>query len=264
MANKRGKRANNPDLLIVFDRRNVEAKAIAKRFGDFSSRTPKLVLVLGGDGTMLHAIRRHWRKGLPFLGVNLGHRGFLMNDIKDTFFSAKFFRQKFISRISPLLQVEVTYPSGKRRQAFAFNDANVQAELGKTGWFELKVDDEMRIPQLVGDGVLVATAAGSTAYARSMGANPVPVGTDLLIVVGSNIVEPQGWRSGANLPIDSVVEFRSRDGSGWRKIHGFTDGVGLGEVVGMKVHASRSAAVKLLFTPDHDLRKKLVTSQFPA
>lgn len=264
MAEQKGsKGAGGPQLFVVSDRRNIEARAIAKRLEGFSSRAPELILVFGGDGTMLHAIRRHWRKGIPFLGINLGHRGFLMNDLKDTFFSAKFFRQKFIRRVSPLLEAEVTFPSGKRRRTFAFNDAYVQSELGKTGWFELAVDGEVRIPQLVGDGVLVATAAGSTAYAQSMGANPVPVGTNLLIVVGSNISQPPSWKSGANLSVDSVVEIRSRDSSGWRKVYGFTDGVALGEVVGMKVRASRTAEVELLFTPDHDLRKKLAAIQFP-
>ena len=252
-----------PELLVVCDRRNAEAKALAKRFAEFASETPNLVVVLGGDGTMLHAIRRHWRRRLPFLGINLGHRGFLLNDVKDMLLPS-FLKQKFVVRTSPLLEVEATLPNGKRRRTFAFNDAYAQAEIGKTGWFELSVDGEVRVPRLVGDGVLVATAAGSTAYARSMGVNPVPVGTDLIIVVGSNIVEPLSWRNGANLPIDSMVEFRSRDGSGWRRVYGFTDGVGLGEVVGMKVRASRTAAVKLLFTPDHDLRKKLAAIQFPS
>lgn len=252
-----------PQLLVVADPRNPEALALKERLsGLIDEAEPNLIVAIGGDGTMLHIIRDHWRRRLPFLGINTGHFGFLLNDVKSEV-SAEFFGRDFIVRRSPLLYVETMDREGIRRSTLAFNDAWLQARPGSVGWFEVRIDGEVRIPHLVGDGVLVATAAGSTASARAMGANPIPVGTDLLIVVGSNVTQPLNWRNGANLPIDSVVEFRNTDPSGWRAAYGFADGINLGEIIEMKVRVSRTAAAEVVFTPDHDLRKKLALTQFP-
>lgn len=251
-----------PRLHIIADERNPQARKIQKQFKDFESEHPNLIVVIGGDGMMLRAIREHWRRRIPFLGINAGHLGFLLNEAGPRV-SGKFFLQEFLSRPSPLLYIETTDREHKKAETLAFNDAWVQAELGKAGWFEVMVNGTSRIARMVGDGVLVSTAAGSTASARAMGANPVPVGTDILVVVGSNVAQPLNWRNGANLPIDSTVEFVNKDESGWRKIYGFADGVNLGEVSRMKVRISRIAAAELLFTKDNDLRKKLALTQFP-
>lgn len=250
-----------PKLLIVTDPRNPEAKMFAKRFASFESQDPDMILVFGGDGTMLHAIRRYWRKKIPFLGINLGHRGFLMNTVSDI--THEFFTREFVTQTSSLLEVEVTKPNGKKYRSFAFNDAHVRVKSPRAGWFEVLVDGEVKIEKLIADGVLVSTAAGSTAYANSMGANPVPIGTEVLIVVGSNVSEPRGWTNGANLPLDSEIIFRTKDPSRFRKIYGVSDSTSLGEVVEMKIRSSKSARVQLLFIPNHDLRKKLTALQFP-
>lgn len=250
-----------PKLLIVTDPWNADAKVLAKRLADMESKHPELIVVLGGDGTMLRAIRRYWRKGLPFVGINLGHRGFLMNTVRDV--GSEFFKGPFIRRTSPLLEIEAVKPDGTRRRTFAFNDAHARVNVPRAGWFEVSIDGEVRLPKLVADGILVATAAGSTAYATAMGAKPVPVGTEVLIVVGSNVSDPPNWKGGANLPLDSEVVIRNADRERWRKIWGVADSTSLGEVVEMTIRSSKSAKVELLFTPDHDLRKKLAMLQFP-
>ncbi|MBI2054851.1 MAG: NAD(+)/NADH kinase [Candidatus Sungbacteria bacterium] len=248
-------------LLIVADPWNADAKFLAKRFAHLESKRPDLIAVFGGDGTMLRAIRRYWRRKIPFVGVNLGHRGFLMSTVADV--TPEFFAGPFIHRTVPLLEIEVTKPNGAKRRTFAFNDAHVRVKLPHAGWFEIEVDGEVRIPKLVADGVLVSTAAGSTAYATAMGANPVPIGTEVLVVVGSNVAEPQGWKHGANLPLGSEVVFRTKDSSSWRKIYGVADSTGLGEITEMRIRSSKTAKVELLLTPDHDLARKLALLQFP-
>ncbi|KKW22322.1 MAG: inorganic polyphosphate/ATP-NAD kinase [Parcubacteria group bacterium GW2011_GWB1_52_7] len=252
----------SPKLLVVADPWNSDAKSLAKRFAHLESKRPDLIAVFGGDGTMLRAIRRYWRRKIPFVGVNLGHRGFLMSTVANV--TPEFFTGPFIRRVSPLLEVEVTKPNGAKRRTFAFNDAHVRARTPRAGWFEVEVDGEVRIPKLVADGVLVSTAAGSTAYATAMGAHPVPIGTEVLIVVGSNVAEPRSWKHGANLPLGSEVVFRTKDSGRWRKIYGVADSASLGEVVEMRIRSSKTAKVELLFTPDHDLARKLALLQFPS
>lgn len=243
----------NPRLLIVANPRNRGATLLAKRLKPLASPTPNLIVVLGGDGTMLHAIRRHWTKRLPFLGLNRGHRGFLLNTVhrKPT---AAFFRQPFIVRTLPLLRVEVTTPQGDKRQTFAVNDAYLLAEAGKTGWFSARVDGRHRTDDIVGDGLLVATAAGSTAYARAMGAEPMPIGAPRLILIGSNIAHPVTWRRARRVLQSSIVTFSNRDRSGWRKTYGFADGVSLGEATKIVVRVAHPTGVSLLLTPDHHLQ----------
>lgn len=253
----------DPRLLIVANSYNGEALALAERLVSLENRPhPNLIVSIGGDGTMLHAIKDNWRLRLPFFGVNTGHLGFLLNDVKREI-DDEFFKQEFVGRSSPLLHVRTEHPDGSAKERLAFNDAWAQPAPGKTGWFEVRIDDEPRIPRLMGDGVLVSTAAGSTAYARAMGANPLPLGTDLLIVVGSNVAEPLHWRTGANLPIESVVEFRSADKTGYRKIYGFVDGESVGEITSMRIRKSFIAAAELAFLYDHDIRRKVALTQFP-
>lgn len=249
-----------PRFLIVRDSENPVSERMARSLGGYESEKPEAILVIGGDGMMLHAIRRYWRKRLPFVGLNAGHRGFLMNNSHS---ASKIFDHDLIVRSSPLLEVTATKPDGKTRTAYAFNDAHVRVKSPRAGWFEVVIDGEVRLPKLVADGVLVATAAGSTAYANSMGAHPVPVGTEVLIVVGSNVSEPASWRSGANVPLDSEIVVRNADSTRWRKIYGVADSANLGEVAEMRIRASEHR-VRILFTPDNDLRKKLAVLQFPA
>lgn len=252
-----------PRLLIKTDKHNPKAEEIKKRLSHLiDEESPNLVVAIGGDGTMLHTIKDYWRLRVPFFGINVGHVGFLMNDVGADI--ANIFNNDLILRSSPLLHVEVVDKDGTQKHSLVFNDAWVEAEPGKTGWFEVLVDGETKISHLMGSGVLAATAAGSTAFARAMGAHPLPVGTNLLVVAGSNVSQPLNWNGGVNLPLDSEIIFRTKDKTGWRKIFAFVDGVGIGEVKEMKIRVSRIASAELAFLPNHDIKKKLMLTQFPS
>lgn len=251
----------DPRPLIFADEKNAEAPKLAETLIKLfpSSSRPNVVITIGGDGTMLHAIRTHWRKRIPFFGINLGHFGFLLNDVAQTF-SPELLAQELIIRHSPLLFVETEDSSENKKEALAFNDAWLQVELGKTGWFELKVNGEIRLKKMVGNAILASSAAGSSAYARDLGASPMPIGTEVLIVAGSAVARPLDWRSVSVLPIDSMIEFRNCDESGWRETFGFVDNVNLGPVRRMKIRSSRIAAADIL---DYNVREKLALAQFP-
>ena len=226
---------------------------------------PNLILVLGGDGTMLRAIRQHWRRRVPLLGVNHGTVGFLLNDLGQGL-TPSLLMQPWIIRHAPLLYVETTTPDGQQQSELGFNDAYLAAQPGKAGWIEVSVDDQVMIPKLVCDGALVATAAGSSAYARAMGATPIAIGTPSLVMVGSNVFLPASWRQ-AQLDIGSVIKFRNVDPTSSRPepkrpLLGFIDGLEQGRVDNMTIRASRVASVELAFLPDYDPRLKLTRLQF--
>lgn len=238
--------------LVLADRANPIARKIAKRMR--SSRRPNIAVVIGGDGAMLRAIRSEWRRRLPFYGLNAGHRGFLLNE-------KPIAPGELILQHLPLLWVETLAEDGSHAEALAFNDAWVERATGQTAWLELRVNGMSRVPRLVADGCLVATAAGSSSYAHAMGAPPLPVGTPALILVGSNVLKPSGWRP-VILTLDDEVEFATLAPER-RPLFGYIDGVSQGRVRRMRIRASRAASVELAFAPGHDPSAKLARLQFP-
>jgi NAD kinase len=160
----------------------------------------------------------------------------------------------------PMLYLECESADGKVTTAYGFNDAWVERATSQSAWLEVTVNGVRRIPKLVSDGALVATAAGSTAYARSMGAAPLLADTPGWLVVGSNVLEPANWKS-ALLSTDTTVEVRSLDPVK-RPISAFVDGLPQGRVVALRARISRAAAAELVFRSSHDMAEKIATIQF--
>ena len=247
-----------PRAKLFFDSRNPESVRIAESLGAVEHPDPNVIVVIGGDGTMLRAIRQHWRRRLPFYGLNTGHLGFLLNDKARTDFRDHDLRLYQL----PLLWVEMTdQNTGGRRGGLCFNDSWVERETGQTAWLEVSVNGQVRMRKVVADGMLVATAAGSTSYARAMGATPVPFNAPLMTLAGSNVLMPQSWHP-AFLSTDSVVSIRNLDPDK-RPLRGFIDGETQGRVTEMTVRVSNIAAAELMFTREHDPVAKLATLQFP-
>jgi NAD+ kinase len=114
----------------------------------------------------------------------------------------------------------------------------------------------------VGDGLLVATPSGSSAYARAMGATPVPLTAPVLTLAGSNVFLPRFWKPVA-LPDTAVVRFTNLDTAGKRPVRAFLDGHLVGRVSALEARVSSVAAVELAFTPQFDLSERLLRSLFP-
>ena len=243
--------------LVFVDSFNKKAEALAKTLEPFDERDPNLIVVIGGDGTMLRAIRTHWRRRVPFFGINTGHMGFLLNSRPS---SSPLLRDLVLQQL-PLLRVTTRGPEGNDRSSLAFNDAWVERATGQTAWLKVVVDDRERLPRLVADGALVSTAAGSTSYARAMGAPPMPLNTPALLLVGSNVLVPAFWKQ-AVLSQEASVRLTTLDPDK-RPLQGYVDGVPQGEVHSMSARVSNTAAVELAFDPEHDAAEKLASIQFP-
>jgi NAD kinase len=244
-------------LLVFADSFNPEAVSIAEGLGPSDEHNPSIIVVVGGDGTMLRAIRQHWRRRVPFYGLNTGHMGFLLNNSPPR----RLLGHEFTLHQLPLLWVEAATPEGERKTALAFNDAWVERATGQTAWIQVKVNGAVRLQRLIADGALVASPAGSTSYARAMGAPPLPVNTPALVLAGSNVLKPEFWKP-VVLPLDSEVELTTLDPKK-RPIRGFIDGVPQGELLSMHARVSNIAAVELAFDPDHEPAEKLARIQFP-
>jgi len=242
---------------LFFDREKSEALELAATLQGALGEPANVILVIGGDGTMLRAIRQHWPDGLPFLGLNTGHLGFLLNDPARLDFWGRELRRYRL----PLLDVETVGADGSLGREVAFNDCWLERETGQTAWIEVSVDGVRRMDRVVADGMLVATAAGSTSYARAMGATPLPFSAELLTLAASNVLFPAFWRP-AVLPSSCEIRLRNLDPAK-RPLRGFIDGLARGTLNELTVRTSDTAAVELLFAPEYDPVEKLAVTQFP-
>jgi nicotinate (nicotinamide) nucleotide adenylyltransferase len=248
-----------PKLLVISDKGSKQAQGVSQTLQFLSNkRRPNMIAVVGGDGTMLGAIKKHWSSYLPFFGINTGHLGFLLNDIQID--GQNSLPDTFTVHNLPMLYFEATLIDGGVTCGYAFNDVWLERQGPQTGWCEVSVDGTRRIDKLVGDGVLVSTPQGSTAYARALGAAPIPLDTSSLILVGSNIVEPIGWKY-ANLSLRSEIELKVLERKK-RPVVGYYDGEKIGKVDSIKIRVSRAARVELAFTPGRDLAEKISSVQF--
>lgn len=223
-------------------------------------RNPGFIVTLGGDGAMLRTIREHWRRRLPFFGINAGHLGFLLNAPDQVFEERTFPPKDVIFRQLPLIFMEMETVDGQHITDYAFNDAWVERTTSQSAWMEVRVNGVTRLPKLVADGALVSTAAGSTAYARAMGAAPLLADTPAWLLVGSNVMEPAHWKS-ALLSMDTDVEFRNLDPIK-RPITAYVDGIAQGPIVSLRARLSRAATAELVFLANRDMAEKIAGIQF--
>jgi NAD+ kinase len=249
---------SQPRLLIELDERNPNARTLAERYRHYEAQHPNMILVVGGDGTMLRAIRKHWRRRIPIVGLNAGHVGFLANER----LPLEVEQVEFVVYSLPMLRVDAEAPEGERVQSLAFGDAWIERDGGQAAWLRLDVDGQTRVPKVIGDGMLVASAAGSSAYARALGAIPVPLTTPVFTLAGSNIFRPRFWKP-MNLADDTVISMVSLDRTGKRPVRGFSDGQPLGVIQSLTVQRSAIASVELAFTGEFDPSIKLLRSLFP-
>ncbi len=220
------------------------------------SESADLHVVLGGDRTLIKTVKEHWRERIPFCGINLGHRGFLLNDVKENF--ADHFPPKYlVCQQLPLVYSSWETWSGQQGESLGVNEAYLTSMTDGACWIEVIVNGRSRIPKLVGDGILFASSQGSTGRASNSGATPIPAGMELNLLVGSN----SNWSS-VPLARDAQVEFRvlSKD----RPCKLVVDAQQVAQFVSkVTVRLSRIAAAELCFFPGHDLVEKLYNSRFP-
>ncbi len=244
---------------VVFDPKNDKAKKLALSLDHRTmSDKPNIIVVLGGDGFMLKIIRKFIRKGLPFFGINCGHLGFLLNDLQDIPAKMKLYTL-------PVLEVQYKL-DGYSHTEIAINDVWVERATSQTAWMQLLVDGVVRLPMVQGDGLLVSTPQGSTAYARAMGGLPLPLDTNAMQLVGSNITQPKQWRR-ALLSLDQTVGIQNLDEKK-RPINLFVDGMSLADeyyadISQISISVSKTVRVNLAFDVDIHLAEKITRTQFP-
>lgn len=216
------------------------------------------LIVLGGDGFMLHTLHKLMHLNIPFFGMNVGNVGFLLNKYNhDNFIERVNTSQKTI--IHPL-KMKAQLIDGKIHEELAINEVSLIRSSTQAAKLKISVNGAIRLEELVCDGAMVSTAAGSSAYNYSVGGPIIPIGSNILALTPISPFRPRRWR-GALLPHNAVVtidvlEYQKRTVSA---VADFTE---VKNVVSVEVTEDKERSITLLFDPDHSLEERLTKEQF--
>jgi NAD+ kinase len=228
------------------------------RYGDAGPEEADAVVAIGGDGTILEAMHRYMNRGLPFYGVHRGHVGFLTNhtpdgDLLECINNAK-------PEVLHPLRMRATTLDGKESEALAINEVSLLRETYQSARIRILVDDVVRMEELVCDGVLVATPAGSTAYNLSAHGPIVPLGAGVLALTPISAFRPRRWR-GALLRETATVRFDVLEPQ-VRRVAAVADNQEVRDVKTVTIFEDRTISLTLLFDRDHNFEERVLREQF--
>jgi NAD+ kinase len=218
------------------------------------------IVALGGDGFLLQTMHEMLAEGrlLPVFGMNRGTVGFLMNEWRLDALEERLNRAKAFT-VAPLA-MEAETVEGKIVRHPAINEVSLLRETRQAAWIEISVNGRVVLGQLICDGVLVATPAGSTAYNLSAQGPILPLGSNLMALTPISPFRPRRWR-GALIPDDLTVLLRVLDPMK-RPVSAVADQHEVRDVSTVRICIDRSLGITLLFDPEHALDERITLEQF--
>lgn len=231
---------------------------MTRRYGQAELEQADVIVALGGDGFMLRTLHRLLSANLPVYGMKLGSVGFLMNRYRDRGLRERLARANTVE-LAPLCMVSATEGGGEVR-ALAINEVSLLRQMNQAAHIRILVNGAVKVPELVCDGVLVATAAGSTAYNLSAHGPILPLGTAALALTPISPFRPRRWR-GAVLPNSAHIRFEVLDPYK-RPVSATADAQEVRNVVSVDVFEEQDIRLKLMFDPDHSLEDRILDEQF--
>lgn len=216
------------------------------------------VVVLGGDGTMLEALHAAGTSGKPVYGMNCGSVGFLMNPFRPEHLADRLNKAQRVD-IHPLRMTAIDV-RGKRHEALAFNEVSLLRQTRQAAKLNIMTGGVERMAELVCDGILLATPAGSTAYNLSAHGPILPLSANVLALTPISAFRPRQW-GGALLPSHLSVKIDVRDADK-RPVSATADFTEVRDVVSVEIHQSTQVGCTLLFDPDHHLEERILKEQF--
>jgi len=237
----------------------VEAgETLRARYAHVDPDDADVIVVLGGDGTMLETLHAHFDQNVPLYGMNRGTVGFLMNEYREDDLPARLDRAERVE-LHPLRMTARTVDGG-RLEANAINEVALLRETRQAAKLAISVDGKIRLPELICDGALVATPAGSTAYNLSAHGPILPVGAGLLALTPISAFRPRRWR-GALLPAGAELQFDVLEADK-RPVSAVADYTEVREVSRVRIVQNNDITLTLLFDPEHNLEERILNEQF--
>jgi len=231
---------------------------LASLYGNAAPEDADVLVALGGDGLMLQTLHKFMNSGKPIYGMHRGTVGFLMND-----FSVERLGERLAAAkktvIHPLL-MRARDAQGHTHEHRAINEVSLFRQSAQAAHLRILIDGQERLGELIADGILVATPAGSTAYNLSVQGPIIPINAPLLALTPISPFRPRRWR-GALLPDKAriTVEILEADK---RPVAAVADHDEVRSVRSVDVTMDAAVAINLLFDPDHNLDERILREQF--
>ncbi|MCL4067751.1 NAD kinase [Pseudomonas sp. GX19020] len=251
-----------PKIRFTASKAPAAQSALARltaRYGQTDLRRASIVVALGGDGFMLETLHAQSGRDLPVYGMNCGTIGFLMNAYIDDGLPERL--QLAEEALLNPLSMQAENVRGKVTNALAVNEVSLLRQGPQAARLRVSIDGRERMAELVCDGALVATPAGSTAYNYSAHGVILPIGADVLALTAMSAFRPRRWR-GALLPKTAEVRFDVLD-SDKRPVMADADSRNsVRDVISVVVRSNSEISYRLLFDPGHGLEERLIREQF--
>lgn len=219
---------------------------------------PDAIVVLGGDGFMLQTLHQNMNRGIPLYGMNCGTVGFLLNRFDPDNLEQRI-RLARASILSPLSMYARTM-DGRQKHQLAINEVSLFRESRQAAKIRITVDHVERLEELIADGILIATPAGSTAYNFSVGGPIIPLSGNLLAMTPIGAFRPRRWK-GAQLHHTASITFEILEPEK-RPVSAVADFNEIRDVVSVSIDEDPNIRISLLFDPEHNLEERIIKEQF--
>ncbi len=230
---------------------------LVARYGNASPQSADVIVALGGDGFMLQSLHKFIESGRPIYGMNFGSVGFLMNEFRENELKERL-QAAEPARIHPLRMTALS--AAGEKTAIAFNEVSLFRQTRQTAKLRIVLDGKVRLQELVCDGILVSTPAGSTAYNLSAHGPILPINAPLLALTPLSPFRPRRWR-GALLPHEAKIRFDILNHER-RPVSAVADDYEVRDAERIEVAEDRKIAVTMLFDAGHSLDERILAEQF--
>ncbi len=233
-------------------------KILEAKYGNIKPSSADVIVALGGDGFMLSTQHRFMNSGIAVYGMNKGTVGFLMNEYSEDNLVERL-EVAVKNTIQPLM-MEALDAKGKIHKHKAINEVSLLRQSYQAASLKITIDGKTRLERLIGDGVLVATPAGSTAYNLSAHGPILPLDAPLLALTPISPFRPRRWR-GALIPSSSTVEITINEAEK-RPVNAVADHFEVKSVRSVSVKEDPDSKGYILFDADHSWDERILAEQF--
>lgn len=251
----------NINCVAVVHNNSKETKKVANKLASLVKACPPeeadVIIVIGGDGSMLHALHQYMNLDVPFYGINAGSIGFLMNSFHEENFLENLENSK-VTNLYPL-EMRTVNINGESSTALAINEVSIFRNTNQAAKFKILVDGIERI-ELSADGALVSTPAGSSAYNLSAGGPIVPLTSKVLCVTPICPFRPRRW-NGALLSVDVNIEFEILE-SEKRPVNAVADFYEFKNIKSVKIKSTNKKVIRILHDEHHTFEDRVIKEQF--
>lgn len=233
-------------------------RRLTERYGNVPAEQADAIVALGGDGLMLQTMHRHLTSRIPIYGMNRGSLGFLLNDYREDSLLDRLEKAE-INVIHPL-RMTAHDVRGETHQALAINEVSLFRQTYQAAKLKIAIDGTVRLDELICDGILVATPAGSTAYNLSAHGPILPLNAPLLALTSISPFRPRRWR-GALLPNDATIVVHVLEAEK-RPVSAVADHTEFRDVASVEVKEESAIDIFMMFDPGHSLAERILSEQF--